>query len=286
MPSRETFILLRFPFSFFLAPAFFFGLGAVTSPAFFPCALLFVILHLCLYTASNSFNSYYDRDTGPIGGVEHPPMPTRELLHWSLGLDALGIALGFILSPWLALACFLYGVGSKLYSWDKTRWKRYAVASWIFVGLAQGLFVYVLTAWVGGGRLPTAERGFWLGAGAISVFLLAAYPLTQVYQHKEDAARGDRTMSMLLGIRGTFIFGWIFLAVATVLFMAYYMYAMASALKAALYFVFQLPLVAYLALWTIRVFRDPRAADYRGMARMNLLSSTFMNAFFISALFY
>ncbi len=83
--------------------------GAETSPAFFPCALLFVILHLCLYTASNSFNSYYDRDTGPIGGVEHPPMPTRELLHWSLGLDALGIAFGTNWAAFSAMAGPLLG---------------------------------------------------------------------------------------------------------------------------------------------------------------------------------
>ncbi len=286
MPSRETLILLRLPFSFFLAPAFFFGIGAAVSPRALPSALLFFILHFCLYTASNSFNSYYDRDTGPIGGIEHPPMPTRELLVWSLGLDALAILLGLILIPWLALAFFLYGLGSKLYSWDRTRWKRFAVSSWIFVGLAQGLFVYLVSAWVASGRLPAERKGFWLGAGAISLFLLAGYPLTQVYQHGEDAARGDKTMSMLLGVRGTFIFGWIFLAVATALFALYYIVAEASPLKAALYLLSQSPVIAYLAIWTSRVFRDPLAANYRGMAGMNILASTLMNAFFITALFY
>jgi hypothetical protein len=31
---------------------------------------VFVILHLLLYPASNGFNSYHDRDTGPVGGQQ------------------------------------------------------------------------------------------------------------------------------------------------------------------------------------------------------------------------
>jgi 1,4-dihydroxy-2-naphthoate octaprenyltransferase len=53
----------------------------------------------------------------------------------------------------------------------------------------------------------------WLGwsshlliAGAICSCLIgASYPLTQVYQHQEDSQRGDRTLSLLLGYKGSFM---------------------------------------------------------------------------------
>ncbi len=46
----------------------------------------------------------------------------------------------------------------------------------------------------------------WIPAALSSLWLMAAYPMTQIYQHEEDARRGDLTLSRLLGIQGTFIF--------------------------------------------------------------------------------
>ena len=39
-----------------------------------------------------------------------------------------------------------------------------------------------------------------------TMMLMSAYPITQVYQHKEDRERGDFTLSLSLGILGTFHF--------------------------------------------------------------------------------
>jgi 1,4-dihydroxy-2-naphthoate octaprenyltransferase len=60
--------------------------------------LLFLILHLLVYPASNAYNSYMDRDEGSIGGLKHPPKVTRSLFYVSLMLDlfALGLAYGFL----------------------------------------------------------------------------------------------------------------------------------------------------------------------------------------------
>ena len=45
-----------------------------------------------------------------------------------------------------------------------------------------------------------------LGRGCLLLFLIAAYPMTKIYQHKSDGERGDLSFSMILVIRGTFIF--------------------------------------------------------------------------------
>jgi 1,4-dihydroxy-2-naphthoate octaprenyltransferase len=55
-----------------------------------------------------------------------------------------------------------------------------------------------------------------------ALFFAGSYPLTQIYQHEEDARRGDLTLSRVLGVAGTFrwwlawsglagaLFGWFF----------------------------------------------------------------------------
>ena len=40
-----------------------------------------------------AFNSYYDRDVGPVGGLEQPPPVAESLLAFSLAVQAIGFAL-------------------------------------------------------------------------------------------------------------------------------------------------------------------------------------------------
>ena len=76
---KSTVQLLRFHFSFFLMPVFFFALSnsprIITSHAIF----IFIILHLIVYPASNGYNSYMDKDEDSIGGIKNPLTPTRQL---------------------------------------------------------------------------------------------------------------------------------------------------------------------------------------------------------------
>ena len=80
MPLKKSTIqLLRLPFSFFLMPVFWFALGQVVDKDWWRALLIFVILHLLVYPASNGYNSYMDRDTTSIGGLQHPMQPTQQL---------------------------------------------------------------------------------------------------------------------------------------------------------------------------------------------------------------
>src|SRR6185436_14663040 len=73
-----------------------------------------------------------------------------------------------------------------------------------------------------------------------SLMLFATYPMTQVYQHEEDLKRGDVTMSVKLGIRGTFFFAMIFFAVASGGFITYFINTF-SAFYAVVFLVTQGP---------------------------------------------
>jgi hypothetical protein len=81
MVSKSTLLHVRLPFSWFLLPVYMMALTFAPSIDLKNAALVFVMLHIFLYTASNGFNSYYDRDKESIGGLRNPPPVTSDLLY-------------------------------------------------------------------------------------------------------------------------------------------------------------------------------------------------------------
>ena len=79
------------------------------------------------------------------------------------------------------------------------------------VGFGQGVLAFV-AAWAATrGEVASA----WsvdgaLSAAAAMALILALYPLTQLYQIEEDAARGDRTVAVAWGPAGCFRFSLVF----------------------------------------------------------------------------
>ena len=70
MLRSSTIQLLRFHFSFFLMPLYWFALSQVATIQTRDAVFIFIILHLLVYPSSNGYNSYMDRDVGSIGGVK------------------------------------------------------------------------------------------------------------------------------------------------------------------------------------------------------------------------
>ena len=122
---QSTLQLLRFHFSFFLMPVYFFALSQVNKINWFNAALVFVILHLLVYPASNGYNSYMDRDTSPIGGLKNPLQPTKQLFFVTVCMDVTAVLLSFFVSWLFAAGIFLYIVASRAYSYRKIRLKKY-----------------------------------------------------------------------------------------------------------------------------------------------------------------
>src|SRR5678810_1255918 len=127
MINVSTIKLLRIPFSFFLSPIYFFALAQVPEINWFNAVLIFFILHFLIYPASNGYNSYMDRDTESIGGLERPPPPSRELYYLTIVLDLVAIGLSFLVSPFFAAMMPLYIGASKAYSYRRIRLKKYPV---------------------------------------------------------------------------------------------------------------------------------------------------------------
>lgn len=165
---------------------------------------LYTILLALIFPASNGYNSFYDRDQESIGGLEVPPPITVDLLLWSLALESLALSLVFYLEGFQIFGLlFLYGIVSKLYSHPRTRWKANPWLSTLSVCFFQGALIFFVMK-ISLGEVIDAKNI--LGAFISTLFIAAAYPITQIYQHDEDARRGDLTLSRVLGIERTFFF--------------------------------------------------------------------------------
>ena len=104
--------------------------------------------------------------------------------------------------------------------------------------------------------------------------------MTQVYQHDEDASRGDLTMSRLMGILGTFHFTAIAFTVASAGFV-YYFLNYTNSLNALLYVVFLSPVLLFFGWWYLKVRKNEGNADFANTMRLNFISSLSLNAFFL-----
>lgn len=282
MLTRSTLLHLRIAFSFFLMPVFLFAL--CISPNINGESILwsFLIIHLLLYPASNGYNSYFDKDEKSIGGLKNPPPVKKELYYVSILLDVVAVVLGFIMvSKEFAVMLLIYGLISKSYSHPSIRLKKYAVTGCVIVALFQGLFTFAMCyAGINKFGFETLIQSKVIFPGFLtSLMFFATYPMTQVYQHEEDVKRGDITMSVKLGIRGTFLFAMAFFTLAATGFI-YYFVTTFSALYAVVFIVTQSPVAIYFLFWFASVIRDPSNADHTSTMRMTFISSLCLNVFF------
>lgn len=280
--TKSTFLHLRFPFSFFLLPVFLFGVAVAQPANWLMVGLVFFILHFLLYPASNGYNSYFDQDEGSIGGLEHPPEATKNLYAWSLALDGLALLLGFLIDWKFCLMLLVYGLVSKAYSHPLVRLKKMPVLGWLAVGVFQGYFTFLMTVY-GVSDISISELfdSEWQYPAALSsLLLLGSYPMTQVYQHDEDRQRGDQTISLKLGVLGTFYFTGLFFTLAT---FGYFLYfnTYHSLEMGIVFIVMLLPVTSFFMYWFLKVRKDLAKADFRHTMRLNFISALMLNLFFL-----
>jgi 4-hydroxybenzoate polyprenyltransferase len=287
MIKKSTLLHLRIPFSIFLMPFFCFAASQAVQPDAFNLILSFIIIHLFLNPASNGFNSYYDKDEESIGGLETPPPVDKELLYTSLLMDLVGLAACFLISWQFALMIFIIGTMSKAYSHPAIRLKKYPFAGLLTVVVFQGGWTYAmaLIAIDGLSFEQLATPFVWQAALLCSVLLLGSYPMTQVYQHREDGRRGDRTISRMLGIRGTFYWTGLVFALGTTGLLAYFVHYY-SFLIAGVFLLFMTPTLLYFLGWTVRVWKNEQAADFRSTMLLNKISSLSFIGFFFFLFVY
>ncbi len=158
-------------------------------------------VHLLLFGGATAYNSYWDRDEGPVGGLRRPPPMRRWMLPASLALQFAGWILAWSAGIPFALA---YG-GSLLlfwlYSTPHARWKASPHKSLVAIGLATGAGS-MLMGYFAASPYVTDWRVAGPAALGTALVVLSLYPLSQAYQLEEDRRRGDRTFAMTYGPSG------------------------------------------------------------------------------------
>ncbi len=278
MLRKSTITLLRIPFSFFLMPVYFFALSQVPEINYGKALLVFIILHVIMYPASNGYNSYMDRDEGSIGMLEKPPPPTRQLFYLTAVLDMMAVLLSFFVNVVFAVCILANIMASRAYSYRKIRLKQYPIAGFLTVVIFQGAITYFMV-FVGAEAAP-APTVPWMGMFVSSLLFGGFYPLTQVYQHEQDLNDGVKTISYLLGVNGTFVFSGIMYALAEG-FLFLYFSSTGRLYQFWLLQLFFIPIVAYFIFWWLRAIRDRNNASFYYSLRMNFVAATAINAGFI-----
>ena len=125
------------------------------------------------------------------------------------------------------------------------------------------------------------DSRLWLAAMLCTLNLLAVYPITQIYQHDEDARRGDLTMSRLLGLGGTFVCAVLMFSLSLTGFYVFFsgqwpFFALMG---------FLTPAILFFVVWYSRVHQDAARADFRSAMTMTLLAGLGLNGFFLMLLF-
>jgi 1,4-dihydroxy-2-naphthoate polyprenyltransferase len=276
---RSTIQLLRLHFSLFLLPVFLFALSQLPVIDLPKAWLIFFILHLLVYPASNGYNSYMDRDETPIGGLAAPLRPTKQLFYFTIAMDAVALLLSILITPIFALGVFVYIAASRAYSYRGIRLKKYPIIGFLTVFIFQGGWIYLITRQALDPGMTWIHH--WQPALLSSLLIGALYPLTQVYQHEADRADGVHTISMLLGKKGSFLFSMFLFLSATGLFYTYFRQQGRSN-HFTIYLLVLLPVVLFFLYWMISVWKDEARADFKNSLRMNLLATVCTTAFFVT----
>jgi len=284
---KNALTLMRIPFSVYLMPVFWFALSTLAAFDVWRALAVFVILHLLVYPASNGYNSYYDRDEGSIGGLKQPPKVTPQLLYLVWLFDALSVVLSLLLSPLFAALVVVYLLVSKAYSYRGIRLKKHPILSTLVVTLFQGAFTYgMVQTGVGITAYKVLQTPNLWFALVSTLFLCGSYPLTQIYQHDEDRRRGDRTLSLLLGIRGTYLFAAVSLAAGACLLLWLYL-SLHQVRNIFIFLICTGPILYFFSGWVLRSLRDVRAVNYENTMQMNKISSVCISiAFFTITLLH
>jgi 1,4-dihydroxy-2-naphthoate octaprenyltransferase len=283
MLSSSTIKLLRIPFSFFLSPIYFFALAQVPEINWLNAVLIFIILHFIIYPASNGYNSYMDRDTESIGGLEKPPPPSRQLFWVTVVLDSIGILLSLIIGPIFTLVMLFYIGASKAYSYRGIRLKKFPYIGYLVVIAFQGAVTFWLV-YYGSSRDHDLVVP-WQGMVICSLLVGGFYPLTQIYQHQQDLADGVSTISYKLGYTGTFIFCAAVYILAWV-FMAQFFIGKKQGDQLLMIGIFFIPVIVYFIRWFVLVLKNSKEASFKNTMKMNWLAASCTNISFLILLIW
>ncbi|WP_421775091.1 UbiA family prenyltransferase [Gracilimonas sp.] len=217
------FIHLRLHYQFFiLSGGYLIAALFVDQVRWNQFGLQFLNVHVLLFGGATAYNSWWDKDEGPIGGLKSPPKMKSWMWPASMIMQYGGLAWAITIGWNYAIIYVVSMFFFWLYSTPLARWKGKPVLSIVAIGISTGtnsFFMGYLAA--GGYPITYSEDLITIGVAAI---ILSLYPVSQIYQTEEDKSRGDRTFAVRYGIQGVkWFFSLMFLLGASMLSVMLYL---------------------------------------------------------------
>jgi heme O synthase-like polyprenyltransferase len=133
-------IHLRWHYQVFILSSGFLLGGYFSTGIDWPTFLVqFANVHLLLFGGATAYNSYWDQDCGPVGGLKHPPPMRRWMWTASLFLQIAGIFIASFEGLVFALIYLTSMTFYWLYSTPHFRWKAHPSRSFAAIGLSSGV---------------------------------------------------------------------------------------------------------------------------------------------------
>ncbi len=162
--------------------------------------LQFLNVSVLLFGTATVYNSWHDKDEGPIGGLKNPPSMQPWMRKVALWMQFGGLLLAHyagIEFTYLYLASMIF---FWLYSTKRARWKGHPIKSLVAIGISTGTNSFWMGYFAAGGE--TFSPGIITAGIGTALVFLSLYPVSQIYQMRSDANRGDRTFAIEFGIKG------------------------------------------------------------------------------------
>lgn len=248
---------MRLKLAFYSMLAFIFAL-LVQEISFSGTVVFGFISFFLLNIGANAFNDYYDRDHGPLVGLEHPTKITKKILYSAWLMKTSGLILAILFLSKLFIALYVLGIFcSYVYSHKSTRVKSRPFAS-IFFGIGSGAAIFLAGALLGD---MIIEPRLILGMLVTGLFLSSFHIITQIYETRDDKQRKDSTVAIIYGKRIALMISLIFFilaGVATIIIFSLMNLNLYIINISIAYFMF----VAYMILKWIKKEPESDAKDY------------------------
>lgn len=165
----------------------------------------FINVHLLLFGGATAYNSYMDKDEGPVGGLKNPP-PMNEWMHpASLAIQFIGLVIasnqGDLFFGLYLLSMLMFW----LYSSPRARWKGKPVLSIIAIAISTGTNSFLM-GYLAGSQATIPGYPVVVAAVGVALMLVSLYPISQWFQLEVDTDRGDLTFALKYGKKGIIIF--------------------------------------------------------------------------------
>jgi len=268
MSEIKDFVLhLRLNYNFLILSAPFF-LGALYLPkisSFTHFIFLFALIYIFLFGGANAYNSYFDKDEGPIGGLEHPPTMKKWMYFMAWIMQITGLILSFFAQSIFSILFIFSIILFWIYSSPNFRFKGKPILSFIVIGIGT-VFNTVLMGYLAAGGIILSTE-LLIGAVGATLIILGMYPFSQTYQINEDKKRGDTTFAVKYGINGIKR-NYQFLFLLGVLLLSYsFLFNKTLAI-----IIFIIGLSAYLFIWQIIKTISGDRSEYKKVMRTKYIA--------------